>query len=60
MGSDLLRAHQSLVVRDGLHSLLAERLKGRGVFTEIELGSDEDDGDVRRMMVDLGIPLVNC
>lgn len=60
MSSDLLRAHQGLIVGNRLHSLLPERLESRGVFTQIELGSDEDNGNVRRMMIDLGVPLMIC
>lgn len=57
VGLDLLRAEQGLVVRHGLHALLAQGVHGRRVFPEVELGSDEDDGDVGRVMVDLGVPL---
>lgn len=57
VGLDLLRAEQGLVVRHGLHALLAQGVQGRRVFPKVELGSDEDDGDVGRVMVDLGVPL---
>lgn len=57
MRLDILRAEKGLVVRHGLHALLAQGVQGRGVFPEVELGSDEDDGDVGRVMVDLGVPL---
>lgn len=57
VGLDFLGASQRLFVRHGLHALLAQRLEGSGVFSKIELGSDQDDGDIRRMMVDLGVPL---
>ena len=57
MGSDLLGAGQRLVVGNGFHPLLAEGLDGSGVFPQVELGADQDDGDVRRVMVDLGKPL---
>ena len=54
---DILRAEKGLVVRHGLHALLAQGVQGRRVFPEVELGSDEDDGDVGRVMIDLGVPL---
>lgn len=57
MRPDLFGANQRLVVGDRLHPLLSQRLERGGVFSEIELGADQDDGDVRRMVVDLGIPL---
>jgi len=59
MGSDLLGAHQSLVVRHRLHSLLPERLEGSGVFPQIQLGADEDDGNIGRMVIDLRVPLAS-
>ena len=57
---DLLGAQQGLVVRDGLHPLLSERLERGGVLSQIELGPDEDDGDVGCMVVDLGVPLLSA
>ena len=57
MRSDLLGHDQGLVVRDGLHPLGSQALEGGGVFSQIELGADEDDGDRRGVMVDLGKPL---
>lgn len=54
---NLLRAHEGLIVGDGLHSLLSQRVECRGILSQIELRSDQDNGDVRRMMVDLGVPL---
>ena len=57
MCADLLGADQGLVVRNGLHTLGPKALKGASVFSQIELGSDEDDGDVGSMVVDLGVPL---
>ena len=55
---NLLGAHERLVVRDGLHPLLAQRLERVGVLPEVELGADEDDGDVGCVVVDLGVPLI--
>lgn len=57
---DLLSTGEGLLVRHGLHALLAERVKSGGVLTKIELGADEDDGDIRSMVIDLGIPLESC
>lgn len=57
MRPDFLGSSQRLVVSDGLHPLCAEAVDGRGVLPQIELGADEDDGDVRRMMADLWVPL---
>ena len=57
VGLDLLGAEQGLVVGHGLHALLAQGVERVRVFAEIELRSDEDDGDVGRVVVDLGVPL---
>lgn len=54
---DLLGTEQGLVVGYGFHALLAEGIERSGVFSEIKLGANEDDGDIRGMMVDLRIPL---
>jgi hypothetical protein len=54
---DILCALQGLVVRHGLHALLPERLECRGVFPEIELRTHEDNGNVRGVVVDFGVPL---
>lgn len=57
MGLDLLGAEEGLVVRHGIHALLAQGVERCGVFAEVELRPDEDDGDVGRVVVDLGVPL---
>lgn len=57
MRPNLLCADKRLVVRNRFHPLGAKTLKGGGVFAKIELGSDEDDGNVGRVMVDLWVPL---
>lgn len=57
MRLDLLGANQSLIVGNRLHALLAEGLEGVGVLSQVQLGADEDDGNVWRMVVDLGVPL---
>lgn len=54
---DLLGADESLVVRDRLHPLGTEALKGGLVFPKVELGADQDDGHVRCVVVDLWVPL---
>lgn len=59
-GADLLGAGQGLLVRHRLHALGPQGVEGGGVFAEIELGADEDDGDVGRVVVDLGVPLGRC
>jgi hypothetical protein len=46
-----------LFVRDGLHLACAEGLDGVGVVSQVELGADEDDGDIGGVMFDLGEPL---
>lgn|SRR5690242_2471233 len=57
---DLLGDHDCLLVLDGGHLLLAQRLLGSLVVSQIELGADEDDGDARCVVVDLGVPLGPC
>ena len=55
---DLLSTSKRLVVGYWLHALLAERLEGCWVVAKIELGADEDDGDVWSVVLDLWEPLV--
>lgn len=57
MGLDLLRNHDSLLVLDRGHFLLAEALLGALIVSEIQLGADKDDGYIGGVMLDLGIPL---
>ena len=47
----------SLLVGEGLESLLAQALKGFLVLTKIGLGSDEDDPGLRAMVCNLRPPL---
>jgi hypothetical protein len=54
---DLLGDHDSLLVLDWRHLLLPQRLLGVLVVPQIQLRSDEYDGDARRVMVNLGVPL---
>lgn len=55
--SDFAGAHQSLLIGDGFHPLLPQRVERRSVLSEIELGAHQDDGDVGSVVVDLGVPL---
>lgn len=54
---DFLGNHNGLLVLDGRHLLLAQRLLGGLVVSQIELGADQDDGHARCVVVNLGIPL---
>lgn len=56
-GADVAGAGQSLLVGDGLHTLGAQGVERGGVLAQIELGADQDDGDVGCVVVDLGVPL---
>lgn len=55
--SDFLGHAQSLFVGDGLHFAGSQCFGGGAVISEIKLGADKDDGDVRGVMFDLGEPL---
>lgn len=57
VGLDLLGAEKGLVVGDRFHALLAQGLEGCGIFPEVELRSNEDDGDVGCVVVDFRVPL---
>lgn len=54
---DLLGTGKGLLVGNGLHSLLSEGFECSGILAKIELGADQNDGDVGSVMIDLGIPL---
>lgn len=54
---DLFRALDALRVSYGSHPFLAQSLNSLGIVAEIELGTNEDDGDVRRVMRNLRVPL---
>ena len=54
---DLLGDHDGLLVLDGRHLLLTERLLGALVIAEIELCADEDNGYTGRVVVNLRVPL---
>lgn len=55
--ANLLCANQRLLVRHRLHALLSQRLESCTVFSQIELCADKNDGNIRGMVIDLGIPL---
>jgi hypothetical protein len=55
--SDFFGHNKSLVVRDGFHSLLSQALQGSWVFSEIQLGSNQNDGHGWRMVINLWEPL---
>jgi hypothetical protein len=57
VGADVLGHNKGLVVRDGLHALGAQALQRGRVFSQVQLGADEDDGDGWGVVVDLGEPL---
>lgn len=54
---DLLGNADGLLVLDGCHLLLSQTLLGALVVAKIELGSDQDDGNTRCVVLDLGVPL---
>lgn len=58
MCADLLGHGQGLLVRDGLHLAGSQGFGGRAVVSQVELGADQDDGDIGGVVFDLGIPLV--
>lgn len=53
----LLSSLHTLGIRDWRHSLFAKALGGLGIVAKIELGTDEDYGDVGSMVRYLGEPL---
>lgn len=57
---DILGARQPPRVRDGGHPLLGQLVDRLLVVPLIELGADEDDGDIGRMMGDFWVPLRAC
>lgn len=60
MCADLLGYAQRLLVRDGLHLPGPEGFDGGAVVAEIQLGADQDDGDVGGVVLDFGEPLQCC
>jgi len=57
MCADLLGHGQSLFVGDSFHLARAEGFRGCAVIPQIELGTDEDDGDIGGVVFDFGEPL---
>lgn len=57
MCPDFLGHSQSLFVGDGLHLSLSESIYGTTVVSQIELGADQDDGNVGGMVFNLREPL---
>lgn len=55
--ADLLGAVDTHLERYRSHTLLAQALNGIGVLAQIELGTDQDDGDAGGVMLNLGVPL---
>jgi len=56
-GLDLLGTVKGLLVCDGSHPLLGQATNRVGIFTEIELGANQDDGDIGSMVINFGVPL---
>lgn len=54
---NLLGTDESLLIRHGLHALLSQGVESGAVVAEIELGADEDDGNVGSVVVDFRVPL---
>lgn len=57
MCANFLGHSQGLFVGDGLHLACAEGFRSRAVVSQIELGTDEDDGDIGGVVFDLREPL---
>lgn len=57
MRANLLGDGQRLLIGDGLHLPLAKGLCSRAIISQIELGADKNDGDIRGVVLDLGVPL---
>ena len=57
MCANLLGDGQGLFVGDGLHLACAEGFNSGAVVSQIELGTDEDDGDIGGVVFDLREPL---
>ena len=54
---DLLGNADGLLILNGCHLLLSQALLGALVVAKIELGSDQDDGNSRCVVLNLGVPL---
>lgn len=60
MCADLLGHGQGLLVRDRLHLAGSQGLGGCAIVSQVELGADQDDGDIGGVVFDLGVPLAGC
>lgn len=58
MCADLLGDGQGLLVRDWLHFAGAQGFGRGAIISQVELGADEDDGDIGGVVFDFGVPLV--
>lgn len=58
MCANFLSNRQRLLVRDGLHLPRSKGLNRVAIVAEIELGADQDDGNVRGMVFDFREPLI--
>jgi hypothetical protein len=57
MCANLLGYGQGLFVGDSLHLACAEGFRSRAIVPQIELGSDENDGDIGGVVFDFREPL---
>ncbi len=57
MRLDLPSAGERLIVRHWLHPLLPQRFHRSRILSQVELGANQDNGDIRGVMVDFGVPL---
>lgn len=56
--SDLFGDSQCLLVRDRLHLSLPEGFCCRGIVSQIEFGTNKDDGNIGGMVLNLRVPLL--
>jgi hypothetical protein len=57
MCANFLGYSQGLFVGDGLHLACAKGFRSGAVVSQIELGTDKDDGDIGGVVFDLREPL---
>ena len=57
MCANLLGYSQGLFVGDGLHLARAKGFRGGAIISQVELGSNKDDGDIGGVMFDFREPL---
>lgn len=58
MCANLLGHGQGLLVRDWLHLAGSQSIGCCAVVSQVELGADQDDGDIGGVVFNLGVPLV--